>query len=194
MRPRRGGEPHRRAVRAVRRPRVFRHDGGQPAAHVVLGNGLRSRRDLASRRPAPYPVRRRRSRHHPAQAVEARCSGAHQRSPHSLRSRIRLSEQNRVRDGASLSAARVRLLLNPTPSRNQQGSVAPPADTRQLGLALRETQHQWTRDPRTSNHRAPASTPRTPAALENGLRQPRKRHYNGRVEKTRLGEENTPEL
>jgi hypothetical protein len=105
----------------------------------------------APRRPAPYAVRRRRSRDYPAQAVEARCSGAHQRAPHSLRSRISLPEQDRVRAGVPRSPACFRLLLNPyaVPETNRAPSLRVPThanwdshcgkpNTR--GLAIREPQ------------------------------------------------------
>ena len=78
-------EPHRRAVRAVRRSRVLRHDGGQPAADVVLGDGLRAGRHVAPRRSALHSVRRCLGADHPSQAAQARRPGAHQRATHSLR-------------------------------------------------------------------------------------------------------------
>jgi hypothetical protein len=149
-----GREPHRRAVRALRRSRVLRHHVGQPAAHVVPGNGLRARRHLAPRRPAPYSVRRCRGRDHPPQALEARRSGAHQRAPHSLRSRIRLPEQGRVRARISLSPARLQFRLNLTRSRKPE-TASPSVEARPRGLALRETVRSGTRVPRTP----PQSTP-----------------------------------
>jgi hypothetical protein len=86
--------------------------------------------------------------------VDRSSSATHQRAPHSLRSRLRLPEQGRVRDGPPLSPSRVRLLLNPTPLRKPPSSVAPSADARQSGLSLRETDLRETRYPRTSNHSA----------------------------------------
>jgi Transposase DDE domain group 1 len=84
LRPRRGGEPHRRAVRAVPRSCVFRTMAANQlliwfsAMAYVLVDTLR-RVGLRHTK-----VRGCRRRDHPAQAVEARCSGAHQRAPHSL--------------------------------------------------------------------------------------------------------------
>ena len=78
LRPRRGREPHRRAVRTVRRSRLLRHHGGQPAAHVVLGHGLCAGRHVTPCRSALYPVRRRLGADHSSQAPQAWRSGAHQ--------------------------------------------------------------------------------------------------------------------
>ena len=119
LRPRRGREPHRRAVRTVCRSGIVRHHAGQSAAHVVLRHGLCSGRQLAPRRPAPYSVRRCRRRDHPAQAAQARRSGPQQRAPPSLRARIRLPEQDRIRNGLSVSAAGLQLLLSRSPGENQ---------------------------------------------------------------------------
>ena len=68
--------------------------------------------DTASRRPATHPVRRRRRRDHPPQALEARGSGAHQRETHPLRHRLGMSQQGRVRARPSLSSTRLQLRLS----------------------------------------------------------------------------------
>ena len=68
QRPWRGREPHWRAVRTVRRSCLVRHHDGQPAAHVVLGDGLRVGRHVTPRRSALYSVRRCLGADHPSQA------------------------------------------------------------------------------------------------------------------------------
>jgi len=127
--PRRGREPHRRAVRTVCRSSIVRHHAGQSAAHVVLRHGLCSGRQLAPCRPAPHSVRRCRRRDHPAQAAQARRSGPQQRAPPSLRARIRLPEQDRIRNGLSVSAASLQLLLSRAPWR-KPAAVPPPRGRR----------------------------------------------------------------
>jgi hypothetical protein len=61
-----------------------------------------------------------RRRHHPPQAVKAWRSGPHQRAPHSLRTRLGLSEQHRIRIGLLVSAARLQLILRALRRRTQQ--------------------------------------------------------------------------
>jgi hypothetical protein len=114
LRPRRGREPHRRAVRALCRARLLGYHAGQPASSLVLGDGLCPPRYAAPRRVAPHPVRRCRRHHDPPQAAQARRAGANQRPPPSLRSCRRLPEPRGVRHGAPLSPARLRLVLSRT--------------------------------------------------------------------------------
>src|SRR5271156_3530730 len=131
--------------------RVVRHHAGQSAAHVVLRHGLCSGRQLAPRRPAPYSVRRCRRCAHPAQAAQARRSGPQQRAPPPLRARIRLPEQGRIRNGLSVSAAGLQLLLSRTSWRKPRTVLPLRATTRAhqdshcgkphaTGLAIREPQ------------------------------------------------------
>ena len=114
LRPRRGREPHRRAVRTVRRSRLLRHHGGQPTAHVVFGHGLCAGRHVTPCRSALYPVRRCLGADHSSQAPQAWRSGAHQCTTHPLRDRLGLPQQGRVRTGLPLSTACVQLRLTVT--------------------------------------------------------------------------------
>ncbi len=92
LRPRRHGEPDQGVpARPLCGSHLGRHDAGQPAAPVVLLDGL-----CPAVRPAPDRAPRYRVcpgylRHHSPQAAQDRCARAHQRPPHQDRDGVGLS-------------------------------------------------------------------------------------------------------
>jgi Transposase DDE domain group 1 len=102
---RRDGEPHQGAIEPVRGSPEHGDPAGQSVAAVLFLAGVRAARGAAAVGLGGHGMGGSPSRHHPAEAAENRCRGAHHRAPHlgSLQLRLSLAECFRCGlDGAAL--------------------------------------------------------------------------------------------
>src|ERR1700729_2567274 len=118
-------------ARSIRRPHLGCHDARQPAPLVVRVHGLCTSLRPAPHRTGAYAVRRGDLWHHPTQAPETRCPGAHQRAAHQARHGVGLSLAARVRT-RSCTIAECRRLTRTrhrTVNRSTDVAAAGPATT-----------------------------------------------------------------
>src|SRR6266498_1281190 len=133
--PRRDGEPDQGVpARPLCGSHLGRHDAGQPAAPVVLLNGLCVALRPAPHRAARYRLRQRHLRHHPSQAAQDRSARARQRPPHQDRHGIGLSGRARLgtrRNPARNRRHRPRLpgMTRAAPARSLRGTTHRPTET-----------------------------------------------------------------
>ena len=164
LRARRGREPHRRAIRAVRRSRIVGHHAANQLRMWFSALAYVLRRYLASRRPAPHPVRRRRRRHHSPESCSSsapRCASAcaASTSPSPRAAPTRPSSPRLCQPPARLQ---LRLINRPVDS---TGVTFQHIDARPDGLALRVIDGRHTRVPRTSSGRQSAGAHTPPDRL-----------------------------
>jgi len=164
LRPRRDGEPDQGVpARPLCGSHLGRHNAGQPAAPVVLLNGLCAALRPAPHRAARYRLRQRHLRHHPSQAAQDRSARARQRPPHQDRHGIGLSGRARLgtrRNPARNRRHRPRLpgMTRAAPARSLRNTTHRPTETQKIAdidSALRRHEHPRRRTSSRQNRLTP---------------------------------------